>query len=116
MHALCNTKSYKPGIFLPVGKARWSCLAGCLAGCLSVCPSTRNEGRVSTSRCERVPAQAVLCLNYSPQNKRAPGWHLDGFLLLARYRSARWPHDRHHGRQAANDSLVLDSAVACILG
>lgn len=31
MHVLCNTKSYKPDIFLPVGKARWSCLAVCLA-------------------------------------------------------------------------------------
>lgn len=32
MHALCNTKSYKPDIFLPVGRAR-----------LSVCQTTKEE-------------------------------------------------------------------------
>lgn len=37
-------------------------------------------------RCEFVPARMLLCLIFSPQNKRAPGWHLDG--MLARCRSA----------------------------
>lgn len=66
MHALCNTKSYKPDIFLPVGRAR-----------LSVCQPRRKSKH--THMRVRSPAQAVLCLTSSPQNKRAPEWHLDGW-------------------------------------
>lgn len=104
MHALCNTMSYKPGIFLPVGKAR-----------LSVC----SPGRKSKHKQMRAHPRPKLCCASicSPQNKRAPEWHLDG-----------WPgcwqdtdlHPDHMtnimGVKSANDSLVLDPSVTCSLG